>query len=167
MKDIFFFIYDTIAGAQFAVDINSIMLQKYINIFSDKGCNLYFLHDSWCTLFYQTFIVNKMKTQYNLHFLWSRFLSRFISKSSWSNSQFWLLVLGLSLFWYLGLQKFPYGKVGDLTHVWAWDYHSGVEDLALVYSQTGKPWTPEIFLECCVERKKPIGRKKLNCKQER
>ena len=75
----------------------SITLQKYINIFSDKGCNLYFLHDSWCTLFYQTFIVNKMKTQYNLHFLWSCFLSRFIRESSWSNSQFWLWVLGLSL----------------------------------------------------------------------
>ena len=47
----FFFIYDTIAGAQFVVVINSIMLQKCINIFSDKGCNLYFLHDSWCMLF--------------------------------------------------------------------------------------------------------------------
>ena len=36
-------------------------------------------------------------------------------------------------------------------------YYSSLINDRLYFSQTGKPWTPELFLECyCVARRKPI-----------
>ena len=54
-----------------------------------------------------------------------------------------------------------------LVFIVLWVSHSNIIILLLLYHQTGKTGTPEIFLACyCVAIKKPIRHEKTNCKQE-